>query len=59
MGDKLSRNSSIELYRILATISVLVIHFNGWFVGGLPQYFEFINITAFRIGQLVIVLCHI
>lgn len=28
------RNSSIELYRIIATFLVLYVHFNGWFLGG-------------------------
>lgn len=54
MGSKLTRNSSIELYRILATFSVLIVHYNGWFVGGLPQEFDFSNISAFRVGQLTI-----
>lgn len=29
------RNSSIELFRILAAFSVLIGHFNGWFLGDL------------------------
>lgn len=28
-----SRNSNIELFRIVATLLVLIVHFNGWFVG--------------------------
>jgi len=36
-----SRNSSIELFRIIATFFVLIAHFNGWFVGGLPQSLDF------------------
>lgn len=27
------RNSSVELFRIIATFLVLIVHFNGWFVG--------------------------
>lgn len=37
MMKKVERNSSIELFRILATFLVLVVHWNGWFVGGLPD----------------------
>lgn len=36
-----SRNSSIELFRIIATFTVLIVHFNGWFVGGLPDKLDF------------------
>lgn len=48
-----SRNSSIELYRIIATIAVLFVHFNGWFVG-MPEKFDYDNPTLFRIGQMII-----
>ena len=43
------RNSSIELYRIIATFAVLIVHFNGWFVGDwpLPEY-DITNPTLFR-----------
>lgn len=49
------RNSSIELYRIIATFAVLTVHFNGWFVGDwpLPEY-DISNPTVFRTGQMVI-----
>lgn len=49
------RNSSIELYRIIATFSVLIVHFNGWFVGDwpLPDY-DITNPTLFRTGQMII-----
>ena len=49
------RNSSIELYRIVATFAVLIVHFNGWFVGDwpLPAY-DVDNPTLFRTGQMVI-----
>ena len=49
-----SRNSYIEIYRILAAFSVLITHYNGWFLGGLPDSFDFTNPTAQRIGQVVI-----
>ena len=48
------RNSSIELYRIIATFTVLVVHFNGWFVGGMPEKFDLTNPTIFRTGQMII-----
>lgn len=32
-GGKKQRNSSIELFRILATFLVLIVHLNGYFVG--------------------------
>ena len=48
------RNSSIELYRIIATFAVLIVHFNGWFVGGVPERFDFSNPTLFRTGQVII-----
>ena len=49
------RNSSIELYRIIATFAVLIVHFNGWFVGDwpLPAY-DINNPTLFRTGQMII-----
>lgn len=40
-AEKTERNSSIELFRIIATLSVLIVHFNGWFVGGLPSKLDF------------------
>lgn len=56
MKDKrIQRNSSIELYRIIATFAVLVVHFNGWFVGDwpLPDY-DINNPSLFRTGQMVL-----
>lgn len=49
------RNSSIELYRIIATLAVLIVHFNGWFLGDwpLPEY-DVDNPSLFRTGQTVI-----
>ena len=53
-SNRPQRNSSIELYRIVATFAVLIVHFNGWFVGDwpLPEY-DISNPTLFRTGQLV------
>ena len=48
------RNSSVELYRIIATLTVLIVHFNGWFVGGMPEKFDFSNPSVFRTGQMII-----
>jgi len=45
------RNSSIELFRIIATFLVLLVHFNGWFVS-MPEQFE--GFTAKAIGQTII-----
>lgn len=50
----MERNSCIETYRIIATIAVLIFHFNGWLVGGLPKYFDVDHVSAFRISQAVI-----
>lgn len=49
------RNSSIELYRIIATFAVLIVHFNGWFVGDWPlPVYDISNPTAFRTGQMIL-----
>ncbi len=49
------RNSSIELYRIIATFTVLIVHFNGWFLGDwpLPAY-DIDHPALFRTGQMII-----
>ena len=39
------RNSSIELFRIIATFTVIITHFNGWFVGGLPESLDFYSFS--------------
>lgn len=53
------RDSSVELFRILATFSVLIAHWNGWFVGGIPD-FDFSAPSFYRCGQLLIgALCSI
>ena len=49
------RNSSIELYRIIATFAVLIIHFNVWFVGDWPLgSYDIDNPTLFRPSQMII-----
>ncbi len=48
------RNSYIEVYRILAVFSVLIAHYNGWFLGGIPDSFDFNNPTSQRVGQIII-----
>lgn len=48
------RNSSVEMYRILAVFIVLVAHFNGWFVGGVPSQMDFEDVGIYRVGQLII-----
>lgn len=54
-GNRPHRNSGIELYRIIATFAVLIVHFNGWFLGDwpLPAY-DLSNPTLFRTGQMII-----
>lgn len=54
-NNRPQRNSSIELYRIIATFAVLIVHFNGWFLGDwpLPEY-DITNPTLFRTGQMVL-----
>lgn len=53
----MERNSSVELYRIIATFAVLVFHFNGWLVGGMPKHFDVDHISAFRLTQAIIESC--
>jgi surface polysaccharide O-acyltransferase-like enzyme len=52
-SEAYGRNSSIELYRIIATFTVLIVHFNGWFVGGI-QELDYNHPTLQGIGQIVI-----
>lgn len=48
------RNSSIELFRIIAMLFVVIVHCNGWLVGGMPDDFDETNISTFRISQALI-----
>lgn len=50
----MERNSSIEIYRIIATFAVLVFHFNGWFVGGMPKHFDIECLSTYRVTQALI-----
>ena len=48
------RNSSVELFRILATFLVLIVHLNGWMAGGLVDWND-ANITFIhKLSQLII-----
>lgn len=46
------RNSSVELFRIIATLLVLIVHFNGWFVGGMPN--KLVTFDVFHVSQSLI-----
>lgn len=48
------RNSSIELFRLLATFFVLVVHLNGWMAGGLADFGDQNIGLDHKIGQLII-----
>ena len=47
------RESNVELFRILATFLVLVVHMTGWLVGGLADPFDSTKDLSFRIGQTI------
>lgn len=48
------RNSSVELFRILATFLVLIAHLNGWMAGGLVEWND-VNIPSIhKVSQLII-----
>lgn len=49
----IQRDSSIELYRIIATFAVLITHFNGFFVGG-TRAFDIHHITDFSVCQMIL-----
>ena len=53
-GGKKQRNSSIELFRILVTFMVLVIHLNGWMAGGLVEWRDVDISKIHRVSQLII-----
>lgn len=48
------RNSSVELFRILATFLVLIVHLNGWMAGGLVDWNDSNISTLHKISQLII-----
>lgn len=51
---KKERDSSIELFRIIATFTVLSVHFTGWFVGGISNPHDNSLDLSFRVGQMII-----
>lgn len=53
IGKDKERESNVELFRILAMFLVLVVHFTGWFVGGLADPFDSTKDLSFRMGQMV------
>lgn len=58
---KEERNSSIELFRIIATFSVMVAHFNGWFldmpnqIGNMELTFATVMQSGVRAGSCICV----
>lgn len=53
-GGKKQRNSSVELFRILATFLVLIVHLNGWMAGGLVDWNDASISTLHKVSQLII-----
>lgn len=53
-GTKQQRNSSVELFRILATFLVLIVHLNGWMAGGLVDWNDNSLPMVHKVGQLII-----
>lgn len=53
-GGKKQRNSSVELFRILATFLVLIVHLNGWMAGGLVDWSNENISLQHKIIQLII-----
>lgn len=53
-GGKKQRNSSVELFRILSTFLVLVVHLNGWMAGGLVDWNDSNISTLHKVSQLII-----
>ena len=54
MDQARRRNSSVELFRILATIMVVIVHYNGWLAGGMPDHFDLSGVTFSTVSQAVI-----
>lgn len=48
------RNSSVELFRILATLMVVIVHYNGWLAGGMPDHFDLSGASFCTVSQAVI-----
>lgn len=49
----MERDSSVECFRILATFLVLLVHFAGWFVGGVSEPYDTSLPLSFRMGQML------
>lgn len=54
MDQARKRNSSVELFRILATLMVVIVHYNGWLAGGMPEHFDLSGASFFTVSQAVI-----
>lgn len=48
------RKSNVELFRTIATLMVLIVHFNGWFVGGITNNIGLNNLSLTDLSQLLI-----
>lgn len=53
-GGQNQRNSSIELFRILATFLVIIVHLNGWMAGGLVDWNDRTIPIEHKVSQLII-----
>ena len=53
-GGNRKRNSSVELFRILATFLVLIVHLNGWMAGGLVEWNNGDIPMVHKVSQLII-----
>lgn len=53
-GTTQQRNSSVELFRILATFLVLIVHLNGWMAGGLVDWNDNSFPLVHKVVQLII-----
>lgn len=53
-GGQNQRNSSVELFRILATFLVLIVHLNGWMAGGLVDWNDGTIPIEHKVSQLII-----
>lgn len=54
IGGKIQRNSNIEIFRILATFLVLIVHLNGWMAGGLVEWNDADITMIHKACQLII-----
>ena len=52
--NKKERNSSVELFRILATFLVLITHLNGWMAGGFVDWNDPVIGLDHKVCQLII-----